>query len=83
MQLPFVHEALGGYSYTVQLFLLNINVQCRRISIHNRSTTEMQVPRVRGALRSPFAIAAVPLSFALSRGLKNLGEKRAILVAKK
>ena len=43
--------------------------------MYNRSTTEMQVPRVRGALRSPFAIAAVPLSFALSRGLKNLGKR--------
>ena len=41
---PLVHEALGGYSYTVQLFLLNINVLCRRTSMYNRSTTEVQVP---------------------------------------
>ena len=51
---PLVHEALGGYSYTVQLFLLNINVLCRRTSVYNRSTTEVQVPsvRVRGALKN-------------------------------
>ena len=41
---PLVHEALGGYSYTVQLSLLNINVLCRRTSVYNRSTTEVQVP---------------------------------------
>ena len=38
-----------GYSDTVQLFLLVINVLCRRTSVYNRSTTEVQVPRVRGA----------------------------------
>ena len=41
---PLVHEALGGYSYTVQLSLLNINVLCRRTSVYNSSTTEVQVP---------------------------------------
>ena len=53
---PLVHKALG-HSYTVHLFLLNINVLCRRtfclkvcVSVYNRSTTEVQVPCVRGAI---------------------------------
>ena len=37
------HLALG-YSNTVQLFLLSINVLCRTTSVYKRSTTEVQVP---------------------------------------
>ena len=73
---PLVHEALGGYSYTVQLFLLNINVLCRRTSMYNRSASaKCLVYEGLKALNQPTAFSCLGLDC----GLKCLAYSTSII----